>query len=347
MIKYVTGNLLDAKAEALVNTVNTVGVMGKGIALQFKRAFPENFRQYERACEAGGLEVGRMFVHEAGGITLPHFIINFPTKRHWRSQSKYEFIEEGLKDLVAQVRRLKIRSLAVPPLGCGNGGLEWNRVKGMIETAFRELPEVHVLVYAPAGAPAAEEMPNRTKRPSMTPGRAAMLALMDQYLVPGYDYPLSLLEVQKLAYFLQEAGQPLKLKYQQGHYGPYADNLRHVLSHIEGHFISGYGDGRNNPELPITLRPEAAKEAHAYLESDSASQERLKRVARLIEGFETPFGMELLATVHWVATHTHGADEHLDLLVRGVHEWSSRKAKLMTREHIHSARERLCLEHWL
>src|SRR5215208_2123004 len=113
------GDLLAADAEAVVNTVNCVGIMGRGIALQVKNAYPANFKAYEAACKRGEVEPGRMLVHETGQLTNPRYIINFPTKRHWRGRSRIEDIESGLDALVAEVRRLGIKSIAVPPLGCG------------------------------------------------------------------------------------------------------------------------------------------------------------------------------------------------------------------------------------
>jgi len=242
MIELTRGNLLEAPAEALVNTVNCVGYMGKGIALQFKQAFPANFKHYETACHAGDMAPGKMMIHDNGGLVNPRYIINFPTKRHWKGKSRIEDVESGLKALVADVQRLGIRSIAVPPLGCGLGGLEWRVVRPMIEQAFAGLPDVQVLLFEPAGAPEAKAMPVRTERPHMTPARALFIKLMDAY--SALDYSRSLLEVQKLAYFLQEAGEPLRLNYEAGHYGPYAPNLNKVLEVMEGHFIRGYGDSQ-------------------------------------------------------------------------------------------------------
>ncbi len=239
-MEQVRGNLLDAEVQALVNTVNTVGVMGKGIALQFKKAFPENYKAYKRACDAGQVRPGCMFLHDRGALHKHHrFIINFPTKRHWRGMSKVEDIKSGLTALVEDVKRLGIGSLAIPPLGCGNGGLEWNVVSQLIERAFGDVPDVRVLVYKPEGAPAPSQMKNHTDRPKMTIGRAAVLGLMGRYLLPRYS-PVTLLELVKLAYFLQEAGQPLKLTFQQNRYGPYADELRHAVERMEGHYVQGF-----------------------------------------------------------------------------------------------------------
>ena len=153
MIELTKGNLLEAPAEALVNTVNTAGIMGKGIALQFKQAYPQMFRAYKRDCKAGEVKLGMVQVFDLGGLVGgPRWIINFPTKGHWRAGSRMADIETGLQDLVATIKRLHIRSIAVPPLGCGNGGLDWNEVRPRIESAFAALPEVRVL-GSPGGAP--------------------------------------------------------------------------------------------------------------------------------------------------------------------------------------------------
>ena len=347
MVRKTRGNLLDAQVSALVNTVNAVGVMGKGIALQFKRAFPENFKAYKQACDAGDVRPGRMFVHDLGGLMLPRYIINFPTKQHWRARSRMEDIEAGLAALVENIRRLRIDSIALPPLGCGHGGLDWNRVFPLIEQALGDLVDVDVIVYEPAGAPAPEEMKDRTERPKMTIGRAAVLGLMNRYQVPGYGYLMSLLEVQKLAYFLQEAGEPLRLKYAKHLYGPYADNLRHVLQHIEGHFILGFGDGRNAPDTALRVLPEVATEVEDYLKAKKSTIERLGRVTELIEGFETPFGMELLSSVHWVAKYDLSRKGERNAVAHGVHAWNERKRSLFAREHLDIAWERLHVSGWL
>lgn len=325
MIELTRGNLLEAPAEALVNTVNCVGYMGKGIALQFKQAFPANFKHYEAACHAGDMVPGKMMIHDNGGLVNPRYIINFPTKRHWKGKSRIEDIESGLSALVADVQRLGIRSIAVPPLGCGLGGLEWRVVRPMIEQAFASLPDVQVLLFEPAGAPEAKAMPVRTERPHMTPARALFIRLMDAY--SALDYSRTLLEVQKLAYFLQEAGEPLRLNYEAGHYGPYAPNLNKVLEVMEGHFIRGYGDSQK-PDAEIELLPGAVDEASAFLADKRDSLTRLEQVADLIEGFETPYGMELLATVHWVAHYGGRQGEEpavdVDAATNVVHAWNRR-----------------------
>ena len=344
MIELTQGNLLEADAEALVNTVNCEGYMGKGIALQFKQAYPENFRAYERACHAHEVQPGRMFTVATGQMVNPKYIINFPTKRHWRGASRIEDIRAGLKALVQEVKRLGIQSIAVPPLGCGNGWLNWWEVRPMIEQALQAVPDVRVLLFEPRGAPDAKAMPVRTQRPKMTPGRALVIKLMQGYAALGYSR--TLLEIQKLAYFLQEAGEPLRLRYEAGLYGPYAANLNKVLERIEGHFIRGYGDSQT-PETEIELLPDAIEEAEAFLAGRQDSSARLQRVADLIDGFETPYGMELLSTVHWVARHQKPSATNADEAVAAVHAWSDRKRQMFKSDHIRVAWQRLQKQGWL
>lgn len=349
MFELTRGNLLEADVEAVVNTVNTEGIMGKGIALQVRKAYPENYEAYREACEAGEVRPGSMFVFDRRSLTNPRYIINFPTKRHWRNPSRMADIESGLVALVADVRRLGIRSVAVPPLGCGLGGLPWPQVQRRMREAFEQLPEVQWLVYEPAGSPDARDIRNRTPRPKMTKGRAAVLGLINRYLVPGFGYPISLLEIQKLVYFLTEAGEDLnQVRFVKHHYGPYADVLRHVLEKMDGHFITGYGAGENKPDTPIHLFPEAAAEAEHYLQEHADTHARFDRVSELIEGFETPFGMELLATVHWVATReTPEAASTPEAALAAVRAWSTRKAELMRPEHVEAAWQRLHQLGWL
>jgi len=344
MIELTQANILKADVEALVNTVNCVGFMGKGIALQFKKAYPENFDAYHKACAIGEVQPGRMFIFDLHSMINPKYVINFPTKRDWRENSRYEDVESGLRALVADVQRLRIRSIALPPLGCGLGGLDWGKVRPMIEKAFAQLPNLRVLVFEPAGAPEAKAMPVRTERPKLTVARALFIRLMDQYLEQAYR--LTLLEIQKLAYFLQEAGQPLKLKYQTGHYGPYAPNLNKVLEVLERHYTSGYGDTQK-PDVEIELLDGAAEEAKAFLEDHAAEHERLARVNRLIEGFETPYGLELLASVHWLAVHASPPAKDKDGAVEGIAAWNERKQRMFRAEHIRLAWDRLAAEQWI
>lgn len=344
MIKLTQGDILKADAEALVNTVNCVGVMGRGIALQFRKAFPENFKAYKAACDAGQVQPGKMFVYDLNRLYNPRFIINFPTKRHWKGKSRIEDIELGLEALIAVIQQQQIHSIAIPPLGCGLGGLNWEEVRSLIVEAFQSQPEVNVLLFEPTGAPQANVMVKESKVPNMTVGRAALLGLMRRYLAAVMDPTVTLLEIHKLMYFMQEAGEPLRLKYQKAPYGPYAENLRHVLSHIEGHFISGYGDAEDCPDKPLELMPHASEQAELFLTQHERTQQRFDRVADLIKGFETTFGMELLSTVHWVATQEQATTAEES--VTKVHAWSDRK-RMFEPRHIHLAWRRLHEAGWL
>lgn len=347
MIEIARGNLLEAPAEALVNTVNTAGVMGKGIALQFKQAYPKMFREYERACEAGEVQLGHVSVFDLGALAGgPRWIVNFPTKAHWRARSRLSDIDAGLRDLVRKIQELSIRSIAVPPLGCGNGGLEWRDVYPRIEQALGGLEDVRVLVYPPTGAPSAQSMPNRTERPRMTVGRAALIGLVDRYLKGLLDPVVTLLEVQKLMYFLQEAHEPLRLDFKQGKFGPYASNLRQVLIRLEQHYTRGYGDGADSPTKPIELMPGAVAEADATLEGMPDTRARMDRVVSLIDGFEDPYGMELLSSVHWVMRNHPATRASQEDVIAEIHKWNDRKRRVLKREHIEVAWHRLKETGW-
>lgn len=345
MIKLTRGDLLKQDdVDAIVNTVNCVGVMGKGIALQFKHKWPANFTEYAAACRAGQVRPGRMFIHDSGGLVKPNYIINFPTKDHWRGASKTEFIRDGLIDLVAQVGRLGIRSIAIPPLGCGNGGLDWTEIRPLIESAFEALPGVEARLFEPGDAPDPRTMEVRTKRPRMTSGRAAIVKVLDTYR--GLNYGLSKVEVQKLAYFLQEAGESMRLQFVKHHYGPYSDALRHALNTMEGHFIRGVGDGVVEAEIEPTENALAEAEAFISNEERGSISTHVERVGRLIEGYQSSYGMELLASVHWVATREPGV-RTVDEAIEAVHAWNDRKRLLMRPEHVKKAWQRLSSEGWL
>jgi O-acetyl-ADP-ribose deacetylase (regulator of RNase III) len=340
MIYFKQGNLLESKADALVNTVNCVGIMGKGIALQFKQAFPENFKQYERACRAGEVQLGKMFVVSTDSLLPPRYIINFPTKDHWKNRSRLESIESGLQDLVAKVRKLGIESIAIPPLGCGNGGLDWGQVRPSIEAAFAPLPDVEVLVFEPQGALAVDEIAVSDQKPALTHARAILLKLIEGYQTV---YRLTKLEVQKLGYFVQEAGEPMKLQYIKHQFGPYANNLNHLLQTLDGHYITGYGD--RSKEARMRLLPHASEEATEFLANTPEAIARVNRVSELVEGFETPYGMELLATTHWVVTRS-ACSVGMEEAIAGVHDWSDRKHQLFKPKHIRTAWQRLFEQDW-
>jgi O-acetyl-ADP-ribose deacetylase (regulator of RNase III) len=345
MIEFKTGDILEADAEALVNTVNCVGIMGRGIALEFKQAFPENFKAYQAACAREQVQPGRMFVFETGLLGNPKYIINFPTKRHWRGKSRIEDIDAGLKALVDEIRRRGIRSIAVPPLGSGLGGLDWTEVRPLIEAALGNL-DLQAVVFEPHASGDPRPVKRAAKAPNMTEGRAALVGLMGRYLGGLLDPFVTLLEVHKLMYFMQEAGQPLRLRYAQAPYGPYAENLRHVLREIEGYFVSGYADGGDAPDKELELVPGAAEDADELLAlaQHTETSARFERVADLVQGFETPFGLELLSTVHWVVTREKAQIQE-DVAAR-VYAWNERKRRFSPRQ-IALARDVLARKGWI
>jgi O-acetyl-ADP-ribose deacetylase (regulator of RNase III)/uncharacterized protein YwgA len=347
MITESHGNLLQADTEALVNTVNSVGVMGKGIALQFKRAYPQNFKEYARACKAEEVRPGKMLVVKLETMTNPKYIINFPTKNHWRARSKIEDIESGLDDLVKVLTGLGVRSVAVPPLGCGNGGLDWRQVYPLIRDKLSVLAEVDVRVFPPEGAPPAEEMVVRSKRPSITRNRAAMLVAYDRYigmaLASGnqIEERLSVVEAQKVAYFLQLAGWPSGFDFNPSYYGPYAQTVDQWLSLVEGHFISGYGDGTSGSRAVLRLDAASVNEARDLLADDDEFAGVIARFEELVIGFEFPYGIELLSTVHYLIAADAAMAESLEKLVHGIGSWSRRKRELFQPRQAEIARDHL------
>jgi O-acetyl-ADP-ribose deacetylase (regulator of RNase III) len=351
-IQITRGDLLRQEVDAIINTVNCVGVMGKGIALQFKNKWPENFKHYEKACKAGEVRPGKMLVHELGRLGgKPNFIINFPTKDHWRGKSQLSFIEEGLDDLVRVIREHGITSIAMPPLGCGNGGLNWSVVRPLIERKLNALDNtLEVRLFAPNEAPEAASMIIRTKRPNMTAGRAVLIKLLSAYRETGYL--LSKLEVQKIGYFAHVAEVLPRLNYSKNRYGPYSEVLNHALLKMNGHFITGFGDN-DKSEAQISVVEGAIKEADDFLENEAHALGAFQRIGKLIDGFESPYGMELLATVHWVAAHDV-AIPTVENVAQGICSWEpsnpawgKRKKTLMSEQHIQVALDRLKETDWL
>lgn len=330
MIQFKTGDILKEDAEALVNTVNCVGFMGRGIALQFKNVFPSNFKSYNLACKLQKVQPGKMFVFETGQLTNPRFIINFPTKRHWRGKSRIEDIDAGLISLVKEIRLRKISSIAIPPLGSGLGGLDWSKVRPRIEAALQELSELKVVIFEPIALSKNLQANYSTDVPKMTSAHAALVGLINRYLRGLLDPFVTLLEVHKLMYFMQYAGEPLKLKFEKANFGPYAENLRHVLNRVEGHLVSGYADGGDRPDKRLELVPGALEDANAFLKSQVESQSRLERVTDLVEGFESPFGLELLSTVHWIVTNE--SVQSLEDVVRQTYAWNKQKEQFSKRQ---------------
>lgn len=341
MIVYKNGDIFSEDVEAIINTVNCVGVMGRGLALQFKNKYPQNFKEYEIACKREEVKPGRMFIYQTGQLTNPKYIINFPTKRHWKGKSKIEDVESGLDDLIKILHKLGIKSISIPPLGSGLGGLDWQVVRKKIEVKLANL-DCKIVVFEPLEQKIEKNISKEV--PKITAGRAALVELIDRYLKGLMDPFVSLLEIHKLMYFMQEAGEPLRLKYQKAPFGPYADNLRHVLNTIEGHLITGYEDGGDAPDKQLKLLPGAVEDAMLFLNDKSGTQENFTKVAQLVEGFETPFGLELLSTVHWVVKNENA--KSVDEVIDKIYNWNDRK-KRFTKRQIEIALDSLIKNHWI
>ena len=353
MIEFTQGNLLEARVEALVNTVNTIGVMGKGIALMFKEAYPENTRAYERACKAGEVQVGRMFVTERIDLVGPRWIVNFPTKKHWRHSSKMEWIDEGLEDLKRFLVSNGVHSIALPPLGSGNGGLEWQKVRPRIEAMFHDLPEITAIVYEPTAKYMA--VAKREGVEKLTPARALVADLVRRYGVLGFE--CTMLEIHKLAYMLERELEdrgiknPLELRFAPNRYGPYAERLRHLLDGLDGSYL--HADKRLGDATAldtISFDFDKREFVAAYLQNHAKEYlPALDAVTDLIDGFESPFGMELLTTVDWLIQHERIPADVESIRV-GMRAWpdgarsAERKVKLFDERMIGLALQRLAPE---
>ncbi len=351
MIRFTTGNLLDAKTEAVVNTVNTVGIMGKGIALMFKEAFPENFLKYETACKRNEISVGHMFVTERHDLIGPKWIINFPTKKHWRHPSKMDWVTAGLEDLKRVIVENGIRSIALPPLGSGNGGLDWQDVRPKIEEALGDLPNVDVTVYEPT-----RQYQNVSKRAGvekLTPARALVVELVRQYWVLGME--CTLLEIQKLAYMLErsilERGlhNPLDLQFSAQRYGPYAERLKHLLNSLDGSYLHCEKRLADAGPFDIIWFDDSKKDhVTAFLTTPEAKTYRaaLEATEALIDGFQSPLGMELIATIDWLL-HRNLAHPDSNSVRVALRTWpggegaGERKARLFDDRLVTVALERL------
>lgn len=339
MISYTKGDLLSADVMALVNTVNTVGVMGKGIALHFKERFPQNYAVYVEACRRKELVPGKMLVVREKDLVLgDRIIINFPTKEHWRNPSRYEWIEAGLKDLVRVIADLKITSIAIPPLGCGNGGLDWNMVRPMIEQELSSLEGVKVIVFEPstevAGILARQEGKNEAK---LTPARAMLLYAMFCYEV--HDERCSLFVANKLSYFYQLLGEKefSRMSFVAHYYGPYSVSVGHMLGAINGKYIHGLEQMDRKPfeELMLDYNRKAELSEYVHKQLTSVQIDHIRQLLKLIEGYESAYALEVLASVAYVRKQTPNIS--LEETIKQIKNWSSRKKNLFKREHIEAA----------
>lgn len=340
-VTFKTGSLFTESVDAIINTVNTVGVMGRGVALQFKEKYPENYRLYKAACQRGHVRTGQMFVTETGLVTNPRYIINFPTKEHWKGFSRLDYIEKGLDELVAVIQQLGIQSVAMPPLGSGNGGLQWSIVKPLILQKIASLPHVAFSIYEPSDE--AYQVPRQRvgEVPKLTTLRALVLNAMLRYKELGYE--LTILEIQKLVYLLQRLGLPFGLQFERHKYGPYADNLRHVLNALDGYYLTGMKHNNARPFDTLQINPERIGSVRDYIEANGSPEEKQIQAIlhELIDGFESPLGMELLATVDMILLQQPATQFDLQQVMQEITNWSNRKAELMKPDYVAVTLQRL------
>ncbi len=332
MITFLQGDLLQSDAQALVNTVNTVGVMGKGIALQFKNQFPKNYKAYHEACKKGELNIGQMLVVKDGDLMREKYIVNFPTKEHWKAPSKIEYIKKGLPALKEAIQQYHVKSIAIPPLGCGSGGLDWNVVKPMIVDHLSGL-DAQIFVYEPnAEIKSMLQTQEKQRDAKLTPAKAMLLYLMFHYEAIG-DIS-SLFSANKLAYFLQESGENLRLTFKAYHYGPYSVQLNHVLGAVNGVYLKGLEQNQAKAFEPLLLNYERYGEVERFVKSELSpvQRDRLRSVLKLIEGFETTYALELLASVDY-ASKQEGVNA-LEQVMAIIKQWNPRKANLFQPAHV-------------
>lgn len=338
-MRYIKGNLLDADAQALVNTVNTVGVMGKGIALQFKERFPSNYKIYSDACKKGFVVVGKMLVVQESTLEGSKVIVNFPTKEEWYKKSQYRFIEEGLKNLVEIIRENEIKSIAIPPLGCGNGGLKWEKIKPLMEYYLSNV-DADVQIFEPNDAiREVLQKETRNKKASLNPARAMLLYALFKYERLGER--ASLFAANKLAYFLQKSGEPLRLDFIPHIYGPYAHSLEKVLYSLNGVYLKGMEQMDIRPFEPLQLNYKKYDEIEEYIKSNLSPEQviRLQNLFKVIEGFETTLSLEILSSIHFLIDEKPSMSEKE--VFEKIQNWNSRKKSLISQEHVFIALEHL------
>lgn len=330
MIKFIKGNIFESKAHTLVNTVNCVGVMGRGLAKEFKIRFPKMAKEYFKACKRGELRSGRPFLYE----DLMNNVLCFPTKDNWKGPSKYEFIEAGLKTVAENYERWGLRSIAFPPLGCGLGGLDWQRVKSLIVKYLGKLP-IEIEVYEPLDDPsvrmAPKGQPKVMGRVKLTP----TLVYIGEIIRLATDrlpkeIPLGRLLLQKLAFFAQVAGVPIKLKFDRYKYGPYDHNLQHVVDRLEGLYIRDYSVTFKRADLRMLDEKEWESSIKPFEnELSPAMREKIISAIDLVSKHSSLEETELFSTVlfAWCAVVSSGEVGTADEIYDFIQSWKPNKFK--------------------
>ncbi|MFB6278851.1 MAG: macro domain-containing protein [Salinibacter sp.] len=351
MIEITRGDLFAADVAALVNPVNGVGVMKRGLSRQFKTRFPENHEQYQAACTPDPLAPGTVLVHDRGGLfgdaDRPRYVLNVVTKQHWSDLSGRDHIEAGVAEVAATVQARAIDSLAVPALGCGGGGLDWTDVRPILTSRLAPLSDTRVLLFAPRSSappddPGAEDAEPPSAAPDLTQGRALLLLLLDA--CGGGDEAPTIHATHNLAYLLQCAGEPLHLCFEPAPHGLQASGLDAVLDRMDGHFLDRTS---TDDEERLRPRPAAVTRAEATVSSAPDAATRLRRTRQVIGEAPSDEALERLATVLWIVRHDPEARRAPTPVVRTVHDWSRRTATRFSAEQIAAAWTRLREHGWL
>jgi len=336
-VKFKKGDMFAESVDALVNTVNCVGVMGKGVALEFKSRWPDNYKEYKALCAKKGLRPGQIFtfdnsyMFEANG---PRYLVNFPTKDHWKAKSKISYVEDGLDALVLEIDRLCIKSIAMPPLGCGNGGLDWAEVKPLIMEKLGNLSGVSIIVFEPLTTSETPEFSEATL--AMTKGRAILLKSLGD-LEKYFDGSFDRVSLQKIAYFIQAFGVDLKLNFSRNLHGPYSETLRKSYITLEKHgLIKGFVEGDRLSKVTHTGYAIADEYLSQNIDNDITIVERLDH---LIQGYESPYGLELLSSVHWLSHHEKHSP--VEKIIAEMEKWNENKRNLFKADAIREAYKRL------
>lgn len=316
MIEFTTGNILNSDVDCLVNTVNCEGYMGKGIAYQFKQAFPDNYKAYVEACRKGQMRIGSVFIYSEDGKT----IVNFPTKDKWRNNSKIEYIQEGLENLVDKLTLVKPASVAIPPLGCGNGGLQWHDVKGLIEEYLSPVPDIKFIVYEPSNYYKADIK----TAPKLNLSHLVLMQL--KFNLVKFDK----IRLQKCAYFFNIFSGQTYFSFERAKYGPYAHSID-ILSKQIKEYQSFYNiDTSKAYEL-----------AHKELVSESIANKLeqyrifIIKSSSIVNNVKSQKDLEVLASVSRVI------EEHKEIDEIGINNeikhWSERKKEMMSGKEIKNA----------
>lgn len=335
-ISFKKGDMFSEAVDALVNTVNCVGVMGKGVALEFKKRWPDNYKEYKKLCSSKDLRPGKVFVFDTKQLFPtdgPRFLVNFPTKDHWRAKSKLDYVESGLDALVEAIKDYGIKSIAIPPLGCGNGGLEWSDVKPLIIEKLDNLSNVDVRVFYPKEA--FDEPEYSHPKFAMTFERAVLLKCLGD-LEPYFDGSFDRISMQKIVYFLQAIGVSFNLKFSRNLHGPYSEALKRAFIALEQHkMISGF----QTSDRQAHVTPSGYAVADEYLSSNDVAERTIERLGKLVQGYESPYGLELLSSVHWLAHHENCYP--LERVITEMNSWNENKRNIFSGDTIRVAYERL------